>query len=360
MERGNHPRRRESIFRRGIRRQRVSLFPFVPISGPSKARAESSGGRRFAGFRSHLDARNCQRILQPLILWNGRFFSKWLISCIFTNLAQILHVIWCGMGASDMKYPVKTSAIAGASTVVALLAAPKSAEAAPFFIGLGDLAGGPFYSVAFGVSADGAVVVGQGQSASGFEAFVWDAVNGMRNLEGVLTTDFVSSQATRRKQILDDDAVGVQGYERRRDGAGAVNAEERQSNRTNRTRDSSPRRSVRRPRRGEPSDNEQSYGRDGIKNRVDHPPDRLVEIHPRSGCRRCLLDKFRISHDQHSQERYSQERTHPDDGKHSVFIIYYVLSTIRRNTKIWLVFFTLFEPGLGSTEPSGPTTASPL
>jgi len=54
-------------------------------------------------------------------------------------------------------------------------------------VGLGDLAGGNFASGATGVSADGSVVVGVGSSASGLEAFIWDATNGMRSLEDVLT-----------------------------------------------------------------------------------------------------------------------------------------------------------------------------
>jgi probable HAF family extracellular repeat protein len=54
-------------------------------------------------------------------------------------------------------------------------------------VGLGDLPGGSFLSNAQGVSADGAVVVGYSFSAAGNEAFLWDAVNGMRNLREVLT-----------------------------------------------------------------------------------------------------------------------------------------------------------------------------
>ena len=53
-------------------------------------------------------------------------------------------------------------------------------------VGLGDLAGGSFFSIANGVSADGSVVVGQGLSASGNEAFIWDDANGMQNLQSVL------------------------------------------------------------------------------------------------------------------------------------------------------------------------------
>lgn len=38
-------------------------------------------------------------------------------------------------------------------------------------VGLGDLPGGIFFSQANGISADGSVVVGETESASGFEAF---------------------------------------------------------------------------------------------------------------------------------------------------------------------------------------------
>jgi probable HAF family extracellular repeat protein len=57
-------------------------------------------------------------------------------------------------------------------------------------VGLGDLAGGSFSSEAFGVSADGSVVVGFGTSASGQEAFIWDEVNGMRSLKDVLENEY--------------------------------------------------------------------------------------------------------------------------------------------------------------------------
>jgi probable HAF family extracellular repeat protein len=53
-------------------------------------------------------------------------------------------------------------------------------------VGLGDLDGGTFGSIALGVSADGAVVVGQGSSASGDEAFRWTAggMVGLGDLDG--------------------------------------------------------------------------------------------------------------------------------------------------------------------------------
>jgi probable HAF family extracellular repeat protein len=54
-------------------------------------------------------------------------------------------------------------------------------------IGLGDLPGGSHRSVANDVSANGSVVVGWGHSASGQEAFVWDAATGIRRVSDVLT-----------------------------------------------------------------------------------------------------------------------------------------------------------------------------
>lgn len=58
------------------------------------------------------------------------------------------------------------------------------------FQGLGDLDGGPFFSVAHGVSADGSVVVGWSASASGDEAFLCDIAHGMRSLREVLVDDY--------------------------------------------------------------------------------------------------------------------------------------------------------------------------
>ncbi len=49
-------------------------------------------------------------------------------------------------------------------------------------VGLGDLPGGGFDSAAYGVSADGAVVVGSGLSGAGYEAFRWTAAEGMVGL----------------------------------------------------------------------------------------------------------------------------------------------------------------------------------
>jgi hypothetical protein len=56
-------------------------------------------------------------------------------------------------------------------------------------IGLGDLPGGYVASEALGVSGDGSVIVGEGHSDVGTRAFVWDAVNGIRDLKVLLEND---------------------------------------------------------------------------------------------------------------------------------------------------------------------------
>ena len=72
-------------------------------------------------------------------------------------------------------------ASAVAFAIAALL--PGVAHAtAPSFQGLGDLPGGIFDSRAFGVSADGSVVVGESSSASGTEAFRWTSGGGIAGL----------------------------------------------------------------------------------------------------------------------------------------------------------------------------------
>ena len=59
-------------------------------------------------------------------------------------------------------------------------------------VGLGDLSGGVFGSQAYGVSADGSVVVGVGSSANGTEAFRWTQGTGMVGLADLAGGDFYS------------------------------------------------------------------------------------------------------------------------------------------------------------------------
>jgi probable HAF family extracellular repeat protein len=59
-------------------------------------------------------------------------------------------------------------------------------------VGLGDLPGGSFYSFAHGVSGDCSVVVGESRSASGLEAFRWMSNGGMVGLGDLPGGDFES------------------------------------------------------------------------------------------------------------------------------------------------------------------------
>jgi probable HAF family extracellular repeat protein len=82
------------------------------------------------------------------------------------------------------------------------------------FQGLGDLAGGSFYSGASGVSADGSVVVGYGNSESGTEAFIWDSTKGMQSLYTVLTGYGIDLTGWTLSSAMDisDDGKTIVGY----------------------------------------------------------------------------------------------------------------------------------------------------
>jgi probable HAF family extracellular repeat protein len=74
---------------------------------------------------------------------------------------------------------------------------------------LGDLAGGDFNSLALGVSGDGSVVAGQGNSASGQEAFRWTSGGGMVGLGDLPGGSFIS---TARGVSSDGSVVVGYGY----------------------------------------------------------------------------------------------------------------------------------------------------
>ncbi len=86
-------------------------------------------------------------------------------------------------------WPVATLAVAALVSFV--LTVPLASAGPPSFQGLGDLAGGVFSSEAWGVSADGTVVVGFSESANGPEAFRWTLAGGMQGL-GFLPGDLSS------------------------------------------------------------------------------------------------------------------------------------------------------------------------
>lgn len=81
--------------------------------------------------------------------------------------------------------------------ISALCAAGFSLSAAsvdgPLFMGLGDLPGGIFISVARNISGDGTVVVGQSHSENGYEAFRWSLDSGMVGLGDLPGGYFLSS-----------------------------------------------------------------------------------------------------------------------------------------------------------------------
>lgn len=82
--------------------------------------------------------------------------------------------------------------VVAAPWLIMLLVAPGASAQAPSFEGLGDLPGGGPLSYAWGVSADGSVVVGESDSAAGREAFMWQSgtMTGLGELPGGL---FMSS-----------------------------------------------------------------------------------------------------------------------------------------------------------------------
>jgi uncharacterized membrane protein len=57
-------------------------------------------------------------------------------------------------------------------------------------VGLGDLPGGEYRSLAIDVTADGSTVVGWSVSDLGEEAFYWQSISGMRPLSDVLINDY--------------------------------------------------------------------------------------------------------------------------------------------------------------------------
>jgi probable HAF family extracellular repeat protein len=70
-----------------------------------------------------------------------------------------------------------------------LFAASASSADLPSFTGVGDLAGGATDSVAYAISADGQVVVGESESTSGTQAFRWTRSGGISGLGFVSMVD---------------------------------------------------------------------------------------------------------------------------------------------------------------------------
>ena len=73
-------------------------------------------------------------------------------------------------------------------------------------VGIGDLPGGEFGSWAVDVSANGKVIVGQGSSDKGREAFRWDQSSGMVGL-GILGNPYEDYQAARSAVTQDGSVI---------------------------------------------------------------------------------------------------------------------------------------------------------
>jgi probable HAF family extracellular repeat protein len=88
---------------------------------------------------------------------------------------------------------------------------------------LGDLPGGEFISDALGVSSDGSVVLGYSERDSGYAAFAWDVVHGMRDLSEALVSDHgLGAQLAGWRLIaatdISDDGLSIVGYGANPDG----------------------------------------------------------------------------------------------------------------------------------------------
>ncbi len=123
--------------------------------------------------------------------------------------------------------PTSTAArsLCSVLAVAALLVSTQS-EAAPSFVGVGDLNGGTVSSDANGVSADGIIVTGTSNTAVGSEAFIWTAgagLLGVGDLPGGSTSSNASHISADGSTIVgnSESALGTEAF-RRTDAGGMV------------------------------------------------------------------------------------------------------------------------------------------
>lgn len=97
----------------------------------------------------------------------------------------------------------------------AVISAWPTNAAAAVFTGLGDLAGGSFHSQAWGLSADGSVVVGQSISASGIEAFRWTPGGGIVALGDLAGGSFesIANDVSADGSVIVGNGFSDSGYE---------------------------------------------------------------------------------------------------------------------------------------------------
>jgi probable HAF family extracellular repeat protein len=78
-------------------------------------------------------------------------------------------------------------------------------------VGLGDLAGDGVFSSAYGVSADGSIIIGSGRTAAGERAFIWDDDNKMRDLQSVLVSEYGLGNALTNWTLQTATAISADG-----------------------------------------------------------------------------------------------------------------------------------------------------
>ncbi len=82
------------------------------------------------------------------------------------------------------------------------------------FVLMGDFPGGAFSSDAHDASANGSIIVGSGTSDLGSNAFVWDAANGMRDLQALLQENYgldLSGWRLESAEAISDDGTTIAG-----------------------------------------------------------------------------------------------------------------------------------------------------
>ena len=75
-------------------------------------------------------------------------------------------------------------------------------------VGLGDLPGGIFDSIARGISGDGSIIVGEGNGSGPTEAVIWDE-NGIQELDVLLTALGVDLAGWQLIRAMDASADGL-------------------------------------------------------------------------------------------------------------------------------------------------------
>ena len=175
----------------------------------SKASAISGDGRIVVGEALSLVDGN---VIDVATLWDISRAQPDAGGMLGTSLGRL------GTTGNDFSRALGISA--DGSTVVGQSEGPLGPEAFRWtqstgMVGLGDLPGGSFDSLAWDASADGSRVVGFGSFDTGLEAFIWDETNGMRSIQDMLTDDYgldLSGWTLGHARGISDDGTVIVGF----------------------------------------------------------------------------------------------------------------------------------------------------